>query len=313
MNNNLFRHIEYLLLSNDCVIVPGLGAFIAISRPASIDHDNGIILPPSRSVIFNQAVMSDDGLLANSIARKHNLSFDEARQVILRETAIIKERLFFDKAVTAGRLGILTMGEESNLVFTPSDNIGNLNAAMGLMDVRFKAVAENHPSEESSDDTPYYQLRINKAIIQVAAVFALLIATAAFFLLNPIPSDDREQRASVVPVEAIIHTTLSHESPKTVADSAKTEESAEEAIEEIAPAEIAAQYYLIVATFSNEKEAEKFVASNSSDECPMNLVKSRRMTRVSIAESQSKDELRKRLNSHEVLSKYPNAWIWSRE
>lgn len=313
MNNNLFRHIEYLLLSNDCVIVPGLGAFIAISRPATIDHDKGIILPPSRSIIFNQAVMSDDGLLANSIARKHNLSFGEARQIILRETAILKECLSSGKEVDAGRLGMLVMGEEGNLIFTPSVAISGMNAAMGFMNVRFKAEVETHPTEETSNSTAYYQLRINKAVIQVAAVFALLIATAAFFLLNPIPSDDREQRASVVPVEAIIHTSISHESQKAAADSAKTKESPAEDIEEFAPEEIAAQYYLIVATFSNEKEAEKYVASNSSDDCRMDLVKSRKMTRVSIAESQCKDELRKKLNSHEVLSKYPNAWIWSRE
>ena len=47
--NNLFKHIEYLLLRNDCVIVPGFGAFIATNLPARIDYEKErFYLPPAR-------------------------------------------------------------------------------------------------------------------------------------------------------------------------------------------------------------------------------------------------------------------------
>ncbi|MDE6077369.1 MAG: hypothetical protein K2G29_06510, partial [Muribaculaceae bacterium] len=67
--NVLFRHIEFLLTRHDCVIVPGLGAFIVTSAPAVIDRASRRVSPPSRSVLFNQAVTLDDGRLANSYAR----------------------------------------------------------------------------------------------------------------------------------------------------------------------------------------------------------------------------------------------------
>ena len=38
--NSITRHIEYLILRHDCVIVPELGAFIAQYSPARIDEIN---------------------------------------------------------------------------------------------------------------------------------------------------------------------------------------------------------------------------------------------------------------------------------
>lgn len=96
--NTLFQHIEYLLLRHDCVIVPGLGAFISTIRPARIDMENHRILPPARSVMFNQAVTVDDGLLANSYARRFNISFEEGRQLIVRDVKSLKDTIISDGA-----------------------------------------------------------------------------------------------------------------------------------------------------------------------------------------------------------------------
>ena len=102
--NNLFKHIEYLLLRNDCVIVPGFGAFIATNLPARIDYEKGEILPPVRQVMFNQAVSMEDGLLANSYVRKSGVSFDDARQIIAREVGILKSFLAEKRVIQVGNL-----------------------------------------------------------------------------------------------------------------------------------------------------------------------------------------------------------------
>ena len=44
----LTKHIEHLLLENDCVIVPELGGFIAHHQPAHYEEAEGIFLPPMR-------------------------------------------------------------------------------------------------------------------------------------------------------------------------------------------------------------------------------------------------------------------------
>ena len=44
----LTKHIEILLLENDCVIVPGLGGFIAHHQSAHYEEDEGVFLPPTQ-------------------------------------------------------------------------------------------------------------------------------------------------------------------------------------------------------------------------------------------------------------------------
>ena len=51
--------------------------------------------------MFNQAVTLDDGLLANSYARRLKLSFEEARQVVLKDVAELLEKLHIEKKYTA--------------------------------------------------------------------------------------------------------------------------------------------------------------------------------------------------------------------
>ena len=51
----LAKHIEVLLLENDCVIVPGLGGFIAHNRPATWRTDSGEFFPPLRSIRVQSA------------------------------------------------------------------------------------------------------------------------------------------------------------------------------------------------------------------------------------------------------------------
>ena len=57
----LARHIEILLLENDCVIVPELGGFIAHYQPAYYAESDNIYFPPMRTIGFNpQLTMNDD-------------------------------------------------------------------------------------------------------------------------------------------------------------------------------------------------------------------------------------------------------------
>ena len=49
----LAQHIEALLLENDCVIVPGLGGFVAHYTPAMRVAEENTFLPPTRIIGFN--------------------------------------------------------------------------------------------------------------------------------------------------------------------------------------------------------------------------------------------------------------------
>ena len=74
----LAKHIEVLLLENDCVIVPGLGGFIAHYRSCVYNEDTGEFCPPARTIGFNPQLVMNDGLLVQSYMQAYNTDFPDA-------------------------------------------------------------------------------------------------------------------------------------------------------------------------------------------------------------------------------------------
>ena len=66
----LAKHIEVLLLENDCVIVPGLGGFIAHYRSSIYNKEMREFYPPVRTIGFNPKLVMNDGLLVQSYMSK---------------------------------------------------------------------------------------------------------------------------------------------------------------------------------------------------------------------------------------------------
>ena len=87
----LDRHIEILLLSNDCVIVPGLGAFVAHHIAAGYDEQEGLFFPPLRTVGFNPQITMNDSTLAQSYADAYDISYPEALKILEKEVGEIKK------------------------------------------------------------------------------------------------------------------------------------------------------------------------------------------------------------------------------
>ena len=54
--NELSRCIVCLLADNDCVILPGIGGFIASYEPARYDIANKTFASPKRIIGFNSAI-----------------------------------------------------------------------------------------------------------------------------------------------------------------------------------------------------------------------------------------------------------------
>ena len=68
----LARHIEILLLGNDCVIVPNLGGFVVHHVCACYDEGDGLFLPPQRTLGFNPVLKMNDSLLAQSYVEAYD-------------------------------------------------------------------------------------------------------------------------------------------------------------------------------------------------------------------------------------------------
>ena len=100
----LAKHIEILLLNNDCVIVPGFGGFMAHHVDAVYDEEENLFLPPSRTLGFNPQLHIDDSLLAQSYVEAYDISYPDA-----------DNQGFFELP----DIGVIQTNDEGNLEFEP--------------------------------------------------------------------------------------------------------------------------------------------------------------------------------------------------
>ena len=115
------RHIEILLLSNDCVIVPGFGGFMAHPVDARYDGRDNMFLPPLRPVGFNPQLTMNDSLLALSYVETYDISYPEALRRIEDEVVEIRQSLENEGKFEIENIGMLFLNEDGNISFEPCE------------------------------------------------------------------------------------------------------------------------------------------------------------------------------------------------
>ncbi len=117
----LYRHIEILLLSNDCVIVPDFGGFLAHYVSANFNHEENLFFPPTRTIGFNPQLKLNDHLLVQSYVEAYDISYPEALRRIEDEVKEIKQHLENEGFYELNDLGTLSVNEDGNYQFNPCE------------------------------------------------------------------------------------------------------------------------------------------------------------------------------------------------
>ena len=106
-------------MSNDCVIVPGFGGFMAHHVDARYDGTDNMFLPPLRTVGFNPQLTMNDSLLVLSYVETYDMSYPEALRRIEDEVAEIRQTLENEGQYEVDNVGILSLNEDGNIEFEP--------------------------------------------------------------------------------------------------------------------------------------------------------------------------------------------------
>lgn len=148
----LDKHIEILLLENDCVIVPDLGGFMAHYVEASYDDAEHLYLPPQRTLGFNPKLTMNDSLLAQSYVESYDISYPEAVSRIEREVVEIKQQIENQGSYELFDIGTLRLNGEGNYEFDPCQ-AGILTPSLyGLSALEIGTVGRLLP--EADDEKP---------------------------------------------------------------------------------------------------------------------------------------------------------------
>ena len=115
----LERHIEILLLHNDCVIVPQLGGFVAHHVESRFDETDNMMLPPLRTLGFNPKLQLNDSLLAQSYIEANDISYPEAMRRINDDVNELKQHLENEGSYELHGIGTLNRNENGYYEFSP--------------------------------------------------------------------------------------------------------------------------------------------------------------------------------------------------
>lgn len=142
----LERHIEILLLDNDCVIVPDLGGFMAHYSEAHYDDSDQMFLPPTRTLGFNPALKMNDSLLAQSYIEAYDISYPEALLRIEDEVNELRQHIENEGYYELNDIGTLRVNEYGNYEFDPCE-AGILTPALyGLSSVEMDPLVSLTPA-----------------------------------------------------------------------------------------------------------------------------------------------------------------------
>lgn len=273
---SMIEHIEYLMLSNDCVVVPGFGAFIAQYTSSNNCAQNSTFTSPKRSISFNASINHNDGLLANSIAKKALIPYAEALKQIEKSTTICRQALSDGSEVPFGRLGFFISNAEGHIEFIPFHHELANDDFFGLQSFSFPTLAERNAqvaTEETVSET-YSDPEINigrrnwfsHKAVQIAASIVMLVCLT-FALSTPIIVDKPTHQLATLNVPT--PTMPKHKVVKTEEISLQKQV---EAASEKKEANSNGRYAIIICSLKKQSQVAQYFQENK-DINPANVIK----------------------------------------
>ena len=329
----IVAHIERLLWTEDCVILPGWGGFVRQTQPASYDKATHTFRPAHKELRFNATLRHTDGLLTETYRKAYGVDYPQAQLLMEADLQALRSQLQAERQVSLGQLGVISLGEEEQLIFTPGDEAW-LNAdSYGLQPFTLMPLPllEEQPTlapqaEVPIQKTAVYYIPIHRRLLQglAGAAAAVLLffcvstpvtevspsAYTASFIPTELSVSLREE-----PVAPSLSSPIAEEQP---AESAAVEvaEAKPEAAQPVAPVvekpvTPRKMYHLVIASFPTEAQADEFMDTvDRQTYRQMGKVTRGGKCRVYAARFDNRAEAERQLTQLRQTARFKDAWLF---
>lgn len=323
----LERHISQLLARHNCVIVPGLGAFLAHSVPAAYNSEEQLFMPPHRTLGFNSQVTMNDALLVSDYMTSENISYEKAVQAVQNDVRSLRRLLSTKGEVRFGELGTFTMNIKGEITFVPETNSIDDPNNYGFEPLSIPLLSQ---CKQDTIVIPIKRRDISKYIATAAAIIL------TFLFVTPISDKafKNEMQASITDfatseqismMQQLTTAPMHVDNDATVeicpVEFSKTEnivvaeETPKQPIAHVATAAIVKEaasetpsFYIIVASSPNAKNAELAIKELTAKRVAnYSVVKCGKRHRIAIESFATADEAQNALNS--IQQTFPDAWV----
>lgn len=297
----IITHIERLLLTHDCVILPKFGGFVLQTVPAMCLEGEHLFRPMRKEIMFNVTLQHTDGLLCESYMQTYDVDYRKAQLMLEEDIEALNVSLEQEKRITLGRIGTFSIGEEGQTIFMPGDS-GVFNAdSYGLSSFHFPVLRSVKEEREEvalltgKKTKDVFYIPVSRKLIRVVAASAAAIAL--FFVVStPVKEVNQSAyTASFVPTEMINYrfegpvsqpegiqvsqvdemaaeTTSKIEAPKEIeiAKVPSVPEVRNEVAVPVLKVESTASkkmYYIVIASFPTEEQANEYISGVDRAQC----------------------------------------------
>ena len=178
MNKTVEHYISELLFLHDCIILPDFGGFVGNPQSAKLNKTTGILSPPSKQILFNANLKTNDGLLITHISSREEITQKSAKNEVISYVKKTTKQLTKSKVLRIDKIGLFTIGKEGNIIFL-QDNTNNYSLdSFGMKITHNKAILRQTIIEEKVVDTIQTIRKESnnpKAFLRAAAVIIPLI------------------------------------------------------------------------------------------------------------------------------------------
>ena len=330
----IVAHIERLLWTQDCVILPEWGGFVRQTQPATYNKVTHSFCPAHKELTFNATLRHTDGLLTEAYRKAYSVDYPQAQLLVEEDLQALRNQLQTAHQVSLGRLGTIALGDEEQLIFTPGDESW-LNAdSYGLkaftcvpLPLLEEQQAVAQPVAAPTQKRSVYYIPIHRRALQglTGAAAAVLLF---FCVSTPVTEVSRTAyTASFLPTE--ITTTL-REAPSSTPPASPTAEEKpidqESLVEETTvkpepvqpkapmvdkPTTPRKMYHLVIASFPTEDQADEFMGTVDRKQYrQLGKVTRGGKCRVYAARFDNRAEAERQLAQLRQTDRYKDAWLF---
>lgn len=322
---DLISHIEYLLHTHNCVIVPGLGGFVLNELPSA---RTGVaeFSSPRYELVFNRDLTHNDGLLSESYMKIYGCSFEKATQYVESATQKLRQELMQTGRVEMGKVGSFVMHDEKRFVYESNSYVRS--DVFGLTNVALKPIIQLQPAILSAKTTDRKSV-VRNIGVGTAAAAVIALALLVFPFNNPTSGVQNAQifsESSILsgslhkPAETGVNTrevtnqeieAISNPTIETPAPEAAVEADQSLLSEQITPPADAKKYYIVVGVYEVPKVASQAIESLKAEGFA-NVGSMPRSGRTDVFVESFTDKTDAENHLREIHKKHPNhrdAWV----
>lgn len=322
---DLGQYIIQLLLTHDCVIVPGFGGFVANYQDAVHNESSHTFYPPSKKIVFNSSLSHNDGLLISHVAEQLSVSYTEAEQIVRQ--SVDEAWIELENGTTLKLNGIgLFRYDNDTIVFEPHLTENLLTDSYGMFPFRFPPLSYQSKPEIiiNNDNIRKMPVIDTQKMLRYAAI---IVPIAVLVGLIPVYRQHSQQSAGMpapVPAQQPIEETVSATNTELSVDNAIVASTDKRtalfynetpaAVQQVSKNKhVKGTYYIIGGSFKDRKNAEKHSKKYINAGFDSEIIQTDNLYRVTLGVYGDKVIALHELRRIRAKENFGNSWLYTKE